>query len=202
MARLKHEPLTVDRMLNSQTKEVGSAASVLSKLFRIIAADLNLRYADYNRMVNQWLDDPLYGIPNDPKRRSTVRGNLNKEIVRPEMSFRTFLKALSACTGTESVKISLTLKRKGSKRVTEHEINIPNLPLLVAQFLHDSPDRTGRIRTKQTVKAGDKAVSFIEEKDIGSIANEMDQIVNAAVAAKYKRGQVLHTLSEDADDDC
>lgn len=201
MSRNKNEPLNIVRVFNSHNKEINSVTSVLSKLFRIVAADLGIRYTDYNRMVNQWLDDPLYGVQNDTKRRSTVRGNLNKEIVRPEMSFRTFLKALCACTGTESVKISLSLKRKGSKMTTDHEITIPNLPMLVAQFLHDGPDRTGKVLTKQTMKAGDKAVSFLIEKGIDSIANEMEQITNAAVITTTKRGPVYH-IDKDADDGC
>ena len=189
MARTKYEPLTVDRMLSSETKEIGSATSVLSKLFRIILADLNIKPSDYNRLVNQWLDDPNHGILDDPKKRSTIRGNLNKEIVRPDMSMRTFLKALSAATGTQRVTFSLTLHRKNSKRETHHEITIPNLPQLVAQLLHDSPDRTGRkVRTRKTIKAGESAVSFIEEKDLDSIANEMEEIASATILTHRKRG--------------
>lgn len=187
MSRTKHEPLTIVRILNSQNKELSSTTSILSKLFRIILADLNVRVSDYNRLVNQWLDDPIYGIPNDSKRRSTIRGNLNKEIVRSDMSMRTFLKALSASTGTESFKLILKLKRKGARKETEHEINIPNLPMIVAQFIHDSPDRTGRkTRIKVAEKVTEEKVSFIKQKDLDEIADDIDEIASATITT-YRR---------------
>lgn len=185
MARKKHEPLTVDRIFNSQTKEMGSATSILSKLFRIVIADLGVRYEDYNRLVNKWLDDPTYGVPNDPKRRSTVRGNLNKEIVRSDMSFRVFLKALS-CIGTESFKMTLAIKRKGSKKETIHDINITNLPMLVAQYLQDSPTRMPVEELKFANDDGD--IETIPEQEIDDLVSSFQEISEATIVSHRKKG--------------
>lgn len=188
MTKPKNEITPVFRMLNSPNKEMASATSILSRLFRIILEDLEVTPKAYIRLVNQWLDDPLYGIANDPKRRSTIRGNLNKEVIRPDMSMRTFLKALSACTGTQSFTLTLKLKRKGSKKETEHHIEIPNLPLLVAQYIHDAPDRTGRrSKVTATVKSQQENVGVIEVKDLDEIADSLDEIGNAAIYTYRKR---------------
>lgn len=191
MSRSKHEPLSVVRILNSQDKELYATTSILSKLFRIILADLDIKPKDYYRLVNQWLDDPLYGIKDDIKRKSTIRGNLNKEIVRPDMSMRTFLKALTAATGTESFKLMLKVKRRGQKQETEHVIEIPNLPMIVAQFIHDSPERTQRKKQKMQVNNSESDVTLIDEKEIDDIANDMDSILKASITTKFRNGKQL-----------
>lgn len=123
----------IQRLLTSPDKRVGEASNVLSRLYRIVLAELNIGVERYHKLVSTWLNDPTSGIGKCPSKRSSARGNLNKEILRADMSPNVFLKALRVIN-VEEVEITVSLRTKGSKTFTQHCIMIENLPELVSQL--------------------------------------------------------------------
>jgi hypothetical protein len=84
----------VERMLKSSDKGVGEASGVLSRLWRQILADRNMNPYTWGQLMQSYLDDPRNGIPRDIRDKSSVRGNLNKELKRPRMTWKVFMKGL------------------------------------------------------------------------------------------------------------
>jgi hypothetical protein len=81
-------------LLNDPNKGVETAEGVLARLFRQILFDLNVRPIRWAAMMARYLDDPRNGIPKNSRDRSSARGNLNKELRRPKMTWKVFRKAL------------------------------------------------------------------------------------------------------------
>lgn len=125
----------INRLLTCPDKRVGEATNMLSKLFRIYLAESNIGVERYNRLVSQWLNDPANGIGKSPNRKSSHRGNLNKEILRDDMSPKVFLKTLRV-TGVEEVEFTIRVKRKGYEYYTEHSVGIENLTEYVANMIN------------------------------------------------------------------
>ena len=86
------DPLT--QMLLDQNKMVYSATGILSKLFRLLLKDLNITPSHWNKLLNAYLDNPKNQVPPDSKSRSTARGNLRKELKKPDMTVWNFIKAI------------------------------------------------------------------------------------------------------------
>lgn len=87
-----NEKLT--HMLNARDKGAGEASGVLAKLFRQILLDRKITPLHWSNLMMRYLDDPRNGVPRDVKDKSSARGNLNKELVRPRMTWKVFRKGL------------------------------------------------------------------------------------------------------------
>lgn len=107
-------------LLNSPSKGVERVNGLLPKLFRSIISDLNLGPAKFNTLMQLYLNNPRNGFSNDPKRRSSERSNLMKEINRQSMTFKVFLKCV-CFLAPESMDIEVRLN--WGKRTTVHTIS-------------------------------------------------------------------------------
>lgn len=70
------------------------ATGILSQLFRSLVNVMMIRAFGWSQLMQQYLDNPANGVANVPKDRATARGNLNKELTRPQMSWKVFMKAI------------------------------------------------------------------------------------------------------------
>ena len=96
----------------------------LARLWRLILADLKTNPITFHDLLNRWLDDPANGVPpGDSAKRSYVRGNTIRELTRPHMTWRVFMKGLSIL-GPEFVEIGINL-RWSATRITYHTIGMP-----------------------------------------------------------------------------
>lgn len=84
----------LNRMLQSPDKGASEASGVLAKLWRLILAERNITPLAWNELMKRYLNDPRNGIPADVRERSSARGNLHKELKRPRMTWKVFLKGL------------------------------------------------------------------------------------------------------------
>lgn len=111
--------------------------------------------AKYSQLVTQWINNPIYGIPKDPKRQSTYRGNLNKEHWRGTMTWKVFLKALSVI-GVERIEFNIRLFRseQSDAPVVDTTFTIDNLPNYVANTLKEESENTGGYERVTPVTAG------------------------------------------------
>ena len=81
-------------MLNSEDKQRRQARGVLARLFRQILLDVKMTPLMWNNLMIKYLNDPENGIANTGRERSSARGNLNKELHRPNMTWKVFLKGI------------------------------------------------------------------------------------------------------------
>lgn len=128
--------LKISRLFSHPEKLIGEADNFLAKLFRIYLVDQNIGLERFNAYVGKWINNPIYGFLKDPSKRSSARGNLNKEILRPNMSPDVFLKAMAAM-GNEDVEIVMRTRRNGRDTWTEHAISINKIPEIVAATMNE-----------------------------------------------------------------
>ncbi|QVD49402.1 hypothetical protein LUCX_332 [Xanthomonas phage vB_XciM_LucasX] len=96
-----------DNFLNEANKGVDKARGVLAVLFRQLLAVRGIDPWRWDMLIRDYLADPRNGIPNNSRDRSSARGNLNKELFRPDMTWRVFLKAMNFLN---LVRVSFTVK--------------------------------------------------------------------------------------------
>lgn len=113
----------IQKFLTSQDKQVHDARSVLSRLFRIILADLKVGPLLWNRLMLRYLNDSRNNIPNNSKDRSSSRGNLSKELRRTIMTWKVFEKGIRFL-GPKWMRITIDLGWP-SGRVTTHRVMVP-----------------------------------------------------------------------------
>lgn len=92
----KMKPLT--RMLEDPNKEIHKtygAHGLLSKLFRVMLKDMKVTGYRFSLLMEKYLNDPKNNVPNNLKERTSNRGNTNKELSNPRMSWKVFAKAMS-----------------------------------------------------------------------------------------------------------
>lgn len=113
----------IQKFLSSHDKQVHDARSVLSRLFRIILADLKVGPLLWNRLMMRYLNDPRNNIPNNSKDRSSSRGNLSKELRRAKMTWKVFEKGIRFL-GPKWMRVTIDLGWE-SGRVTTHRVIVP-----------------------------------------------------------------------------
>lgn len=96
----------LDDMLSSTDKGAEKATGALSRLFREILKDINIQPMAWSSLMERFLDDPRNRIPRNGKDRSSARGNMNKELCRPTMTWKVFRKGLQFL-GATSVRFEV-----------------------------------------------------------------------------------------------
>lgn len=133
----KGQGFKINHLLSDPDKLVSDAENLLAALFRVYLGDANIGPELYIRLVTNWLNDPRYGIHRNPSVKSYARGNLDKEILRPNMSATVFLKAMSVMD-VEDLELVLRVRQRGRDNYTEHTIEFNNLPDIVSSRLKNS----------------------------------------------------------------
>lgn len=95
-------------LLRDPEKRVREARGVLTAIWRQF---LNLRDIDgfqWDRLMRNYLDDPRNGVRQNPRDRSTERGNTNKELLKSDnLTWGRFLKGMFFL---EPVKLEFTVR--------------------------------------------------------------------------------------------
>lgn len=96
MTDQKRSNRSIDKLLNSKTNKMsGSTSTILFALFWMIVHSVTGGNTDrWNRNMRAFLEDPLNGIPNNERERSSARGNITKEFLRNTMSWKVFCKGI------------------------------------------------------------------------------------------------------------
>ena len=79
-----------DKGLNKAT----GAHNVLTAAFRSLMLQINLTLPLWSRLMNDWMSDRRNNVPVTPKERTSMRGNLQKELHRERITWKVFLKAM------------------------------------------------------------------------------------------------------------
>lgn len=108
---------------NANMLPAHEARGVLAFLFRAVIHDRNIKMLEWNRKMNNFLDDPRNSIPRNGKDRSSARGNLNKELHRTRMTWKVFEKALRFL-GPIRVRFEVHLTW-ANRETSVHHVEIP-----------------------------------------------------------------------------
>lgn len=103
-------------------KQVGQSSNPLAKLYRTILLDKNITHNTIDHYLNQYLDDPIHGIPKNSKDRSSERGNLLKQLGKNSISWKIFTKGLQLLR-PRAVRLTLTFTDQRGE-VTYHSIDL------------------------------------------------------------------------------
>lgn len=123
----KSSSIQIQRLINSKDKGSGRTSNLIAKLFRVILVDLDISLDKYTILRNKWLNNPANHIKNDRTSRATASSNLTKDIIRDTMTEPVLLKLLNILK-VESLSVTISLKRRGFSKATEHTVMIEDLP--------------------------------------------------------------------------
>lgn len=116
----------VEDMLRDPYKGIDKAEGDLAIMFRRLLMEKRITVLAMTRYMSYWLNDPANRIPSDGKKKSTERSNYFKEIRKPHMTWKVFVKNLRFFR-LKNVKFTLEAEwEDGAITVTEHCININN----------------------------------------------------------------------------
>lgn len=83
--------LTIVQLLKLKDKGVSEADNTLSRLLRSMFDARGITPREFEHLVNQWVDKKYAG--ND-KHRSSAKSNVNRAVAAPEISWKTFNRAM------------------------------------------------------------------------------------------------------------
>ncbi len=94
----------LDNILRSETKGIENATGPLSRLIRRTWIDLNIGPNQWETKLNRYLASKHCSIPSDDiSKRSSFKGNLDKALVRPDLTWEVFLLAVKVMGGREQL---------------------------------------------------------------------------------------------------
>lgn len=101
--------------------ELGNT-NILGKIFRTILVDLNITPSAFNRLLTNYVNNPLNGVGNTTRDKTNTKSNLSKELKKEKMTWGIFEKAMRFLNPVKAeFKITLTWRKE---KVTEHSITI------------------------------------------------------------------------------
>lgn len=119
MQELNHNRRT---LLESADKGTGTAKNPLALLFRLILRDLRMQPYRWNQLMDRFLSNPRNGIADNPRDRSSARGNLNKELFKDKLTFGTIMRGLALLDPTK-VRFEIHCTWKNAK-TTIHGVDV------------------------------------------------------------------------------
>lgn len=81
-------------LMEDPEKGVSQATNPLAKLWRLMLRELKVNPWRWKQLMELHVEDPRSGVPSTPKDRSSARGNLNKELRKPKITWGTFVKGV------------------------------------------------------------------------------------------------------------
>lgn len=112
----------LNRMLSAPDKlrtRTPGGNGMLSRLFRTILQDLNITGQRFAKFMEDYITDTRNGVPNNKKDQTSMRGNLNKEFSREQMTWKVFCKALRFLQFT---RVEIILRcHHANGTITEHK---------------------------------------------------------------------------------
>jgi hypothetical protein len=82
------------RILQYESKCINEAENLLTYLFRRILIDLMITEQKWNQLMKNYLDNPHHRISKSGIKRSSARGNLNKQLIKNDMTIKNFERGL------------------------------------------------------------------------------------------------------------
>lgn len=116
----------LEDMLDRDDKKASEASGILSKVFRKVLAEIGVTPSRWNQLMHAYLEDPRNRVPRNPRMRSSTRGNLNKELSKPNMTWNNFEKGIRFLNPIKA-EFTIKLSWRGGKN-TVHKIVLGEAP--------------------------------------------------------------------------
>lgn len=140
----------------------GSADSILSTVFNNLLVPLGLHIgANFSSYLERYVSNPMNGVPQNIREKSSARGNLRKELLKPTMTWKVFMKGLRFLE-VKFVKITFEVHYSNNKT------HVVTCPIKLGDFV-DS-------------ETGDVDISVMDREEMTKIHETM----NARIATKDK----------------
>ncbi|MBE0438349.1 MAG: hypothetical protein IBX57_01085 [Gammaproteobacteria bacterium] len=94
MARQNGDATKYQILLQNPEKAYQEATGVLSKIFVKLLVGEKVGVPQWNKKMDDYLNDPTNRIPKHPKGRQSARGNLSKELLKRNMTWKNFIKGI------------------------------------------------------------------------------------------------------------
>ena len=145
-----------DAVLEDPLKRIDEAHGILAMLLRQMLQTMNngrgVNVQLFNRFMLQWLDHPHTGIANNHQLKSSARGNIVKELFRPDITWKVFVKGVMFFF---PLKAKFTIEMHwGERDITTHHIWMK---------LSDRPNRV-KLELEGALDADGNPVPPIEQK--------------------------------------
>lgn len=112
---------------------------ILARLFRIILWQLNITPMRFGKYMNDYIHDKRNRIKDTRSAHTSARGNLMKELGKPEMTFKVFMKGLRFI---KVVRIEFIIKAhhpNGTTTVHATEVDLSSEEM-IASFMEEDDD--------------------------------------------------------------
>lgn len=116
------ESQRVSELLSDHEKKVNEGRNLITRLWRKILHSRRMSVAQWSKQMSLYLSDPMNNIGNNPKRVSQARNNLQKEILKDNMTWNNFEKAIKFI-GAFKMRITVELHYPNGK-VHRHDEEI------------------------------------------------------------------------------
>jgi hypothetical protein len=97
------------------TSGTSGAGGVLSRLWRQQLKDLGINIQRWNDLMYTFVTDPRNGFPPTKRDQQSARGNLVKELARPQMTWKVYMKA-QRFLGVSDMTIAIECNYVNGKR--------------------------------------------------------------------------------------
>jgi len=121
----------INHLFNYDDRKAGQATGILSRLWRIMLVELNINNDNYPMLMTKYLDKRLKPANKNMRAINTLRGNLNRQLAMPNMSWNVFLRALRVLR-VDWIRIDITIGRGGKK--TQHTIEVSDFEGFMDQY--------------------------------------------------------------------
>lgn len=129
-------PNELTATLAKKDKGASEVRTVLARLVRTILRNLQITPAKFNTLMKGYLANPINGIAQNTKDRSSAQGNLTKALMREQVTWKTVEKLLILlrCTG---FRLKVETLRHGDDEWVPHELSFEHFG---AGYDEDAPE--------------------------------------------------------------
>lgn len=114
-------PKDIDNLLRSSgSSDPRNKLNFLGKVWRKYMRNINLGSAKFDRYMDMWLNDPANRVPVRGKKRSSYRGNLTKQLTKPQLTMDNFLTGVRF-TRPKSARLILEVETEDGRIFREVE---------------------------------------------------------------------------------
>jgi hypothetical protein len=115
----------IERILNSPDRgitETRGIGGIVARLWRTILSDLNIRPGKFELLLTEFIINAKSKVADDRVSKLFTRGNLRRELERPTMTIKVFMKGIKMLRVTK-FKIAVELEFSNGKK-TLHSTSV------------------------------------------------------------------------------
>lgn len=131
--------IPMDEMPSDDEAVSTNTDKILADVYRELLDILDVDHIEFNRLMDMFLSDARNAIPQNIRKRSSVRGNLRRELLKPTMTWKVFCRGLKFLNAQSFVFIIELWHYNG--RITLHKslkILLDDIPTDISSLLMET----------------------------------------------------------------